>query len=177
VVAYADNVVIQLQGKFPQTLCSLMETALSTLSRWTADCGLRVKPEKNELVVFTRKYKISSLTLTKLQQTLLTLSNQAKYLGVILNKKLHWTDNILDRTRKAAIALFACKKATGRKWGFSPVILNWLYTAIVLPVLLYGNIVWRPSLEINCNLRSFTRFKEAQSSTSVGCSVPPPLKH
>jgi len=56
VVAYADGVVILLQGKFPQTFCNLMETALSTLSRWTADCGLRVKPEKTELVVFTRKY-------------------------------------------------------------------------------------------------------------------------
>jgi len=33
VVAYADDVVILLQGKFPQTLCNLMETALSTLSR------------------------------------------------------------------------------------------------------------------------------------------------
>ncbi|XP_070071110.1 uncharacterized protein [Drosophila takahashii] len=66
VVAYADDVVILMQGKFPQTLCNLMETALSSLS-----------------------------------------SNQAKYLGVILDKKLLWAENIADRTRKAAIALFA----------------------------------------------------------------------
>jgi len=45
VVAYADDVVILLQGKFPQTLCNLMETALSTLSGWTADCDLGVNPE------------------------------------------------------------------------------------------------------------------------------------
>jgi len=88
-----------------------MEIALSTLSRWTAGCGLGVHPEKAELVLFTRKYRIPNLTLPKLHQTRLTLSNQAKYLGVILVKKLHWTDNILDRTRKATIALFACKKA------------------------------------------------------------------
>jgi len=36
VVAYADDVV-------------------STLSRWTAVCGLGVNPEKTELVLFTRK--------------------------------------------------------------------------------------------------------------------------
>jgi len=35
VVAYAEDLVILLQEKFPQTLCNLMETALSTLSRWT----------------------------------------------------------------------------------------------------------------------------------------------
>ncbi|XP_044248539.1 uncharacterized protein [Drosophila takahashii] len=33
VVAYADDVVILMQGKFPQTLCNLMETTLSSLSR------------------------------------------------------------------------------------------------------------------------------------------------
>jgi len=50
-----------------------------------------------------------------------------------------------------AIALFACKKAIGRKWNFSPMIVHWLYTAIVRPILLYGIIVWWPSLEKNCN--------------------------
>jgi len=141
VVAYADDVVILLQGKFPQTLCNLMETALSTLSRWTAGCGLGVNPEKTELVLFTRKYKVPILVPPKLHQTRLTFSNQAKYLGVILDKKLLWTDNILDRTRKADIALFACKNTIGRKWGFSPMIVHWLYTAIVRPILLYRNIV------------------------------------
>ncbi|XP_044248759.1 uncharacterized protein [Drosophila takahashii] len=120
VVAYADEVVILMQGKFPQTLCNLMETALSSLS-----------------------------------------SNQAKYLGVILDKKLLWAENIADRTRKAAIALFACKKAIGRKWGFSPVIVHWLYTAIVRPILLYGIIVWWHSLEKYCNLKNLNKIQRS----------------
>jgi len=37
------------------------------------------------------------------------------------------------------------------KWGFSTVIVHWLYSAIVRPILLY--IVWWRSLEKNCNLR------------------------
>jgi len=45
VVAYANDVVILLQDKFPQTLCNLTETALYTLSMLTAVCGLRVNPE------------------------------------------------------------------------------------------------------------------------------------
>jgi len=124
-----------------------METALSTLSRWTAGCRLGVNPKKTELVLFTRKYMVPILVPPKLHQMRLTFSNQTKYLGVILDKKLLWTDNILDRTRKA------CKKAIGRKWGFSPMIVHWLYTAIVRSILLYGNIVWWPSLDKNCNLQ------------------------
>jgi len=52
VVAYADDVVILLQGKFPQTLGNLMEAALSDLSRWTADCGLGVNSEKTEIHMY-----------------------------------------------------------------------------------------------------------------------------
>jgi len=89
VVSYADDVAILLQRKFPQTLCNLMKTALPTVSRWTAEYGLGVNPEKTELILFTSKYKIPSLTLPKLHQTRLTLSNQVKYLGVILDKKLY----------------------------------------------------------------------------------------
>jgi len=33
------------------------------------------------------------------------------------------------------------------------MIVHWLYTALVRPILLYGNIVWWPSLDKNCNLR------------------------
>jgi len=157
VVAYADDVVILMQGKLPQTLCNLMETALSTLSRRTAVCELGVCPEKTKLVLLTMKYKVPNLILPKQHQT----RNQAKYLGIILDKKLLWTDNIIDRTRKATTALFACKKAIGRKWGFSPMIVHWLYTAIVRPILLYGNIVWWPSLEKNCNLRILHKIQKS----------------
>jgi len=110
-------------------------------------------PEKTELVIFTRKYKSPNLTLPKCKQ--------AKYLGVILDKKLDWIDNILDRTPKAAIALIACLKAIGRKWGFSPIIVHGLYTEIVRPILLYGHIEWWPSLEKNCNLRIFHKIQRS----------------
>ncbi|XP_070068177.1 uncharacterized protein [Drosophila takahashii] len=42
VVAYADDVVIVIQGKFSQTLCNLMETALSTLSRTFRPAGQKL---------------------------------------------------------------------------------------------------------------------------------------
>jgi len=48
----------------------------------------------------------------------------------------------------------------GRKWGFSPLIVHWLYTAIVRLILLYGNIVWWPSLEKN-NLRILHKIKRS----------------
>jgi len=52
--------------------------------------------------------------------------NPEKTILVLFN----WKDNFTDRTRNAAITLISCKKKTiGRKWGFFPIIVHWLYTA------------------------------------------------
>ena len=55
IIAYADDVAIILQGKYPQTLCDLMENALTILSKWAENCVLDVNPAKTELVLFIRK--------------------------------------------------------------------------------------------------------------------------
>jgi len=41
------------------------------------------------------------------------------------------------------------------------MIDHWLYTAIVRPILLYGNIVWWHSLEKNCNLRILHKIQRS----------------
>jgi len=61
VVAYADDVAIIFNGKYPQTLCDLMTAKLKILSEWTIANGLGVNPSKTELVLFTNRYEIPQL--------------------------------------------------------------------------------------------------------------------
>ena len=49
IIQYADDAAIILQGKYPQTLCDLMENALTILSKWAENCGLGVNPDKQNL--------------------------------------------------------------------------------------------------------------------------------
>ena len=71
----------------------------------------------------------------------LTFSESAKYLGLILDRKLTFKLNVLDRIRKANVALYYCKKAIGARWGLSLKIVHWIYTAMVRPIFLYGVVV------------------------------------
>jgi len=64
-------------------------------------------------------------------------------LGLVLDKRLKWGLNNQERTKKATIALYSCKKAIGLRWGMFPRIVNWIYTAVVKPPL-YRNIVLTP---------------------------------
>ncbi|XP_036322108.1 uncharacterized protein LOC118736115 [Rhagoletis pomonella] len=146
VIAYADDLAVVVSGKFPQTLCDIMQDRLRLIERWTKEKGLGVNPEKTDLVLFTRKYKIPSLQLPAIGNKILKLGESAKYLGVVLDKKLNWAQNIQECVKKATVALYSCKGAIGRSWGLSPSIMYWLYTVVVRPILLYGVLVWWPSL-------------------------------
>jgi len=55
VVAYADDVAIIFNGKYPQTLCDLMTAKLEILSERSIKKGLGVNHSKTELVLFTNR--------------------------------------------------------------------------------------------------------------------------
>jgi len=140
-VAYADDAAIIFNGKYPQTLCDLMTAKLKTLSEWTN--GLGVNPSKTELVLFTNRYKIPQLNPPILNKCNLSFSDHARYLGLVLDKRLKWGLNNQERTKKATIALYSCKKAIGLRWGMSPRIVKWIYTAVVKPILHRDTGQWK----------------------------------
>ena len=142
VVAYADDVAIAASGKFPNIIRDNLQFALNKLARWARSSGLGVNPNKTELVLFTKDQRIPQVDPPRMNGTELTFSESAKYLGLILDRKLTFKLNVLERIRKANVALYSCKKAIGGRWGLSPKIVHWIYTAVVRPILLYGVVVW-----------------------------------
>jgi len=119
-----------------------MTAKLKILSECTIANGLGVNPSKTELVLFTNRYKIPQLNPPVLNNCNLSFSDHARYLGLVLDKRLKWGLNNQERTKKATIALYSCTKAIGLRWSMSPRIVNWIYTAVVKPILLYGVALW-----------------------------------
>lgn len=159
VVAYADDLVIMTAGKSLSTISELMQTALSSLSNWARGCGLGVNPLKTELVLFTRRYKIGEFRRPRLDGIELSLSSEAKYLGVILDQKLNWKRNSEERMKKGLNALYACRNSIGKSWGLSPKVVHWLYVTIVRPIITYGCLVWWPALEKSCQLQLLSKVQ------------------
>jgi len=159
VVVYADDVAIIFNGKYPQTLCDLMNAKLKILSEWTIANGLGVNPSKTKLVLFTNRYKIPQLNPPIFNNCNLSFSDHARYLGLVLYKRLKWALNNQERTKKATIALYSCKKAIGLRWGMSPRIVNCIYTAVVKPILLYGVALWWTALYKQCILTPLNKVQ------------------
>ena len=89
VVAYADDIAVDIFGKHICTLRDLMQTALGIIAKWTNSCGLSVNPLKTKLVLFSRKYKLLFFNPPTLNGVGLNIANQAKFLGLIVDRKLN----------------------------------------------------------------------------------------
>ena len=71
----------------------------------------------------------------------ITTVQQAKLLGVILDKKLTFNAHIDENAKKGRQRLGLLKLLSGSKWGCKPKTLIRLYKSYIRPVLEYGDPV------------------------------------
>ncbi|XP_043862431.1 uncharacterized protein LOC122756531 [Drosophila santomea] len=61
--------------------------------------------------------------------------------------KLTWKPNVIEREKKATIALYASKKMLSTTWDLSPALMHWAYISVVRRTLMYGVLVWWQAME------------------------------
>ncbi|XP_008214443.1 uncharacterized protein LOC103317660 [Nasonia vitripennis] len=71
-----------------------MQLALRKVERWCCLTGLSVNLDKVEMVIFSRKYKLNAYRAPKLSGVALQAKDSAKYLGIVLDKKLTWVKHL-----------------------------------------------------------------------------------
>lgn len=141
-LGYADDLVILAQGKFNDTVRERMQKALNVVTKWTDKEGLKISPSKSTMIAFTRRKKLEGLGPLILRGEQIQLSGEVKYLGVILDSKLTWNQQ-LNRTKKRAEAtLMLARRAHGKTWGLRPSMMYWTYTMVVRPMITYASLVW-----------------------------------
>lgn len=168
-VGYADDITILISGPFESSICDRMRQAFKIVETWCAKHELSVNPQKTELVMFTNRRTLGPHKLPKLFATELTLREEVKYLGVILDSKLLWNKHLDHKLNKCAIAFYQCKRMMGDKWGLSPKITLWLYTAVIRPMLAYGALVWWTRTELSTVVTRLRSFQRLACSSISGC--------
>ena len=144
---YADDLVILIQGFDITTMMDLMSSALKKVEQWCIKVGLTINPTKAELIIFTRKRRLGNVVTPTLFGKELTMSDQVKYLGVILDKKLNWTPHLNKVIKRSRVALMTSRATLGKSWGLNPRIMLWLYNTVVKPMITYCSLVWWPKTE------------------------------
>ena len=98
---HADDTLINRSILNKQEVVAL-QNDLNTMMKWSIDWQMSFNPNKSEFLRITNKVNyISSDYCDYLRNCQIPFVNHAKYLGVIIDKHLNWTEHINMITAKA----------------------------------------------------------------------------
>jgi hypothetical protein len=116
-LGYADDIAILINGKFPQTVSEVLQTALHTVQQWCERSKLSINPNKTVVILFTRRRNIKGLKEPILFGEKIQLSSEVKYIGITLDKGLTWKKQLDKVINKAYRAFWTCRGTFGRNLG------------------------------------------------------------
>lgn len=138
---YIDDLGIFYRAATLSAIEDALMPVLRALEQWSRETGFLFSPEKTAVVHFCRKRCSDDLTLSLNGSTLTTVTSH-KFLGLIFDRKLTWTNHLVNLRARAYRALNLLKVVSARHWGADRRTLIMLYRALVRSRLDYGSVVY-----------------------------------
>ena len=138
---FADDTAIMIHANTLTELEIKINRELENVVVWTRKNNLNINPMKSQAMIVSPSLSESNFAITiKLNSSILQVSNNINYLGVIINSKLRFKEHILKLQSKLSQAVaIMCKL----KHIVPLRILIHLYYVFFHSHLLYGLLVWR----------------------------------
>uniref|UniRef100_A0A3P9LEU6 Reverse transcriptase domain-containing protein n=1 Tax=Oryzias latipes TaxID=8090 RepID=A0A3P9LEU6_ORYLA len=137
---FADDGALWKRGRNIHYVERKIQDAITEVENWSYDWGFKFSVTKTKCMVFTRKR--GTVLNLRLYGEAIEQVHSFRYLGVILDTKLKWRENIdsiVGRCKKV-INIMRCLKGTG--WGASAQALKQIYITMIRSVTDYGIIVY-----------------------------------
>ena len=148
-ILYADDTCVLLNGKHLDDLIIQINRELELLFTWLQANKLSLNRQKTYYILFHRaRIKVTNQSPTLVMGgSILNVTNEIKYLGVIIDDKITWIPHITyvkNKVSKGVGILFKAKNYLNRK-----ALIN-LYHSYIYPCLIYCIEAWRNAT--NCHL-------------------------
>ena len=139
-ILYADDTCVLLNGKDYINLVNFLNSELDKLSTWLCANKLSLNVQKTFFMVFHRaKMKIVTHIDVTMNNSCLKKTDSLKYLGVIIDHKLNWTQHIAHVKNKISKGIGIMYRARAYLTKNS---LKKLYFSYIYPYLIYCIEIW-----------------------------------
>lgn len=136
---YADDIAIVYRGKDMSEMTSKINDDLVTITKWIKENRMQPNVKKSNYIVFERKNLLPDNLNIKLNGQPLPRANEVVYLGLHIDSKLTWYNQIDNIKRKILPYMFALKKI---RHLISKDIGWMIYYAHIHSHLTYLNPIW-----------------------------------
>jgi hypothetical protein len=143
-VGYADDVAVLIAARDTKQAQLKLNQAMRTINGWMDEHGLALALSKTEITVLTKKRIQTSLPMWVGNEVIET-KPQVKYLGIYIDSKLSFFEQIRQTADKAAKGVTALSRLMANTSG-PRASKRRLLMAAVQSVLLYGAEVWADSM-------------------------------
>ena len=140
---YADDIATWKSGRNIALLNRdiLLQLHLDDITKFSNSWGLVISAAKTVVILFTRNNRadVSAVSL-KIENTILTVVKEVKFLGVIFDKAFTWTqhiDHVIARC-KGRLNLMRCLSSTSFGSGKETLLI--IYKALIRSIIDYGSI-------------------------------------
>ena len=138
---YADDTVIYYSSSNIKDLEDKLNSDLKSLCQWFSKNLLTLNVTKCKFVLFGSQHKLhscSQLSL-KINDHFLERKDSFKYLGVIINQNMSWSDHIEILSRKISQRLSLLRRIK----HLLPLHARLtIYNSLILPLFDYADLVW-----------------------------------
>ena len=139
---YVDDLVIYTSSRYLPSIERRLQAAVNKLEKWTENHGFKFSAGKSIMVHFHRKNGPQTEPSITLYNNQLKCEKHAKYLGLIFDQRLRWTEHIKTLKVRATKALDIMKCVSGTKWGGDRTSLLRLYRSLIRSKLDYGSFIY-----------------------------------
>ena len=85
--------------------------------------------------------------------------NQIRYLGILFDNKLTFREHINQIAEKCTKLIFSLARSAKITWGLKHKALKTIYTGAILPIILYGALIWKDVMNRSCYKAKIVRIQ------------------
>ena len=141
ICAYADDLLVMVEGKSRFELEQLASAAMGIVARWSAHVGVDISVDKTKMLLLKGTLRSHKPTVSFAGSNL-NCSTEVKYLGITVGERLSFLPHISRLQDKLTSVAGKIRRVTRNEWGLSRRAVSIIYRGLFVAIATYGSSVW-----------------------------------
>lgn len=141
ICAYADDLLIMIEGKSRSELEQLSSVAMGIVTRWSQRVGVDVSVDKTVVMMLKGRFASHKPTV-RLGSSTLKYCTEVKYLGITMGEGMNFLPHIGRLRDKLTSVVGKIRRVLRSEWGLSRRAVRIIYSGLFVAIATYGSSVW-----------------------------------